>query len=587
MAGFPLRHASLALFSALVLGACGGGGDASRGANADDGDSVPDSLKFGGTVSIGGYGDLQTMNSLVSSDYNSGQIQRELLFMPLIKYDPQLNATPWLAERWDTARVTPDTIELTFHLRGDVKWHDGRPVTARDVAFTFERAVDPKTAFPNASGFDLYRKTAEVVDDRTVKFRLKPHSDFLDMWYQTPSMPEHILGKVPPDRLLNHPFGTSAPVGNGPFRFVRAVPNQEWVFEANPDFPAALGGRPFVERVVYRNIPEQTTLLTELLTGRVDIYLGPRPEQASRIQSNPNTRLNAAPNRQWVYLAYNTRSPLFSDARVRRALTMGIDRKQIVDALLYGYADVGRSTVTPAHWAYDTGDAQTLLPYDTLAARKLLGEAGWQDRDGDGVIENAQGVPFRFSLKTNQGNELRKDITEIVQAQLRKVGVAVEPQLVEWNTLTDQLQGTAGAGGRRTREFDAVVNSWVDYFRKDDKDILHCDNLNKPFQYVSYCNERVDQLIDTLGLMMDREAAKPLWQEYQRLMVQEAPYTVLYYPKRLTGVNKRLRGAEMDIRGEFTNPQKWWIDPAQRRAAPARPAAPAAAPADSPKAARP
>ena len=585
MPGSTLRNALLALAAASVLGACDG---RDRGPVVDGpGEDIPDSLKYGGTVTVAAYGDLQSMNSLVSSDANSNSIQREVLFMPLIKYNEKIEPVPWLAERWDTVRVAGDSLELTFHLRRDVKWHDGRPTTARDVLFTFLRGIDPETAFPNASGFDLYNKTPVLVDDYTIKFRLRPHSDFLDAFYQMPPMPEHILGSVPPAQLLSHPFGTSTPVGNGPFRFVRRLPGQEWVFEANPDFPEGLGGRPYIDRLVWRYIPEQTTILTELLTGNIDVYMSPNQAQAANIKATPSLTLIESPFRQWVYLGWNTRLPMFNDARVRRALTMAIDRQQIVDALLYGYGDIGRSTVTPAHWSYDPNDPQTLLPYDTVQARRLLTEAGWIDRNNDGVLENAQGVPFRFTLKTNVGNELRKDITEIVQAQLARLGIQVEPKLVEWNTLIDQLQGNVGPDGKRTRDVQATVNSWVDYFRKDDKDILHCSNLEKPFQYVGYCNPRADQLIDTLGVIVDRQAAAPLWKEYQHLMVQEAPYTVLYYPRRITGVNRRLRGVQMDVRSEFNTVAKWWIDPAQRRASgPARQARPAdsAAPAPAPPA---
>jgi peptide/nickel transport system substrate-binding protein len=563
---------------AVVLAACGGGDRGGSGARAGGADEVPDSLKYGGTATIGGYADLQSMNSLVSSDNNSNQVQREMLFMPLVKYNERLEPTPWLAERWDTTRVKPDTLEVTFHIRRDVKWHDGKPTTARDVMFSFLRAIEPKTAFPNASGFALYDPKPVLVDDYTIRFRFKPHSDFLDAWYQMPPMPEHILGKVPPEDLLNHPFGTQTPTGNGPFRFVRRIPNQEWVFEANKDFPAALGGRPFLDRLVYRNIPEQTTLLTELLTGRVDVYLAPNPAQAARIKSTPSLKLNTSPFRQWVYIAWNTRLPQFRDARVRRALTMSINRQQIVDALLYGNADVGRSTITPAHWSYDPKDPATKLPYDTVAARKLLTEAGWLDRDRDGVLEDAQGNKFTFMLETNQGNDLRKDIVEIVQAQLAPMGIRAVPRLVEWNTLVAKQQKVIA--GPRGRDIEAIVSSWVDYFRKDDADILHSRNMAKPYQFVGFSNPRADMLIDTTGVITDRAVALPFWKEYQHLMVQEAPYTVLYYPKRLAGINRRLRDTEMDIRGDLISSPKWWIAPADRRAGPP-PAAPAAPTADS------
>jgi peptide/nickel transport system substrate-binding protein len=559
---------SLACTCAALLAACGGERGGGAAAKADD---VPDSLKYGGTATIGAYADLQSMNALTSSDNNSGQVQREMLFMPLVKYNEKIEPAPWLAERWDTVRVAPDSIDLTFHIRRDVKWHDGKPTTARDVQFTFLRAMDPKTAFPNLSNFEpFYNPRPQLVDDYTIRFRLRPHSDFLDAWYQMPIMPEHVLGKVPPEGLISHPFATQSPLGNGPFRFVRHVANQEWVFEANPDFPKALGGRPYLDRIVYRNVPEQTTLLTEMLTGKMEVYLSPNPAQTPRIKQTPTLRLNASPFRQWVYIAWNSKLPQFSDARVRRALTMAIDRQKIVDALLFGLADVGRSTVTPAHWSYDANDPRAQLPYDTAGARRLLAEAGWIDRNRDGVLENAQGVPFRFTLETNQGNDLRKDMTEVVQAQLKPLGIQVVPRLVEWNTLLSRLQKDVGPP--KGRDFEAVLSSWVDYFRKDERDILYSKNLDRPYQYVQFANPRVDFLIDTTGVMTDRQAALPFWKEYQHLVVQESPYTVLYYPQRTAAINRRLNGAEMDIRGDLITVAKWWIDPAARRGA-ARPAA--------------
>lgn len=566
-----LRGLLAGLAASALLGACKDGGGGTRTAAA--GDSVPDSLRYGGTVTVAAYGDLQTMNALVNSDASSAGVQRDLLFMTLVDYDTHLNPVPRLAESWDTTRVKPDTLELTFHLRRDVSWHDGKPVTARDVAFTYERARDTLTAYPNASSFDFYDPHAVVVDDHTIRFRFRPHSEFLDAWYMLPPMPEHVLGQVPPAEMANNPFGTQTAVGNGPFRFVRHTAGQEWVFEANPDFPKALGGRPYLDRVVFRFIPQQTTLLTELLTGAIDVYTYANPAQAEQITASPRARLDSSPGRQWNWIAWNERRPMFADARVRRALTMAIDRRQIVDALLHGYGEVGRSSITPAHWSYDTTDVQTLIPYDTAGAKRLLAEAGWQDRDGDGTLEDAQGRPFRFELKTNEGNQLRKDVTEMVQAQLGRIGVRVQPRLVEWNTLVGQMTGPE-------RDFDAIVGSWIDSFRKDDSDSFLCRLRGRPFQIVSFCDPAIDQLIDTLNVTPDREQAAPLWREYQHAVVQASPYTVLYYPKRLTGVSKRLHGVEMDVRSEFNTIAKWWIAPADRTAAAPPPAPP---PADTGK----
>jgi peptide/nickel transport system substrate-binding protein len=394
--------------------------------------------------------------------------------------------------------------------------------------------------------------------------------------------PRHILGDVEPAQLIQHPF-QSNPVGNGPFRFVRRLAGQEWVFDANPDFPEALGGRPYVDRIVYRYIPEMTTLLTELRNGRIDIYLGPNPNQADQLRGAPGVELSAVPSLQWTYLAFNTRLPQFSDARSRRAIAMAIDRQQIVDALAYGYGEVGSATVTPTHWGFEP-DAR--IPYDTAGARALLAEAGWTPGP-DGVLRDPQGRPFRFTLITNAGNDLRRDMMEYIQAQLRPLGIAVQPRLVEWTTMIQTLQGTPNAQGGRDRNFEAVIGAWVSFHQHDDTSILHSRNMDQPYQYVGFSNPRTDMLIDSINVTLDRSHARELYSEHQRLIAREAPYIPLYYPQRLVGVRTRLRGIAFDTRGEFATARDWWIHPSERRGGTGAPADTGAAPAAGDTAPRP
>ena len=280
----------LSLLALALLAACGGGdapakgGEQKRAANEPE---VPEAQRYGGTIVVGAIGAIPDMNPLTSSDHTGNQVQQFVLFMPLITYNEKFEAIPWLARSWE---VNADTTELTFHLRNDVFWHDGKKTTAYDVKYSYDMARNPETLFPNTAFWTHYRD-ATVVDSFTVTIGMRPHADFMDPWRSFSPVPKHILEGTAPSAMQTHPFNTRSPVGNGPYKFVEHVPGQRWVFAANENFPKELGGRPYADRLVYRIIPEATTLMAELLRGNIDYYIAPTADQASQIEASPEARV--------------------------------------------------------------------------------------------------------------------------------------------------------------------------------------------------------------------------------------------------------------------------------------------------------
>ena len=212
-------------------------------------DRFPPDERYGGTAVAAAIGPLpEGMNAHISADQGVNEHQSFVNLMTLIQYDTELNAVPYLAESWE---VSDDNTELTFHIRNDVYWHDGELTDAYDVAYTYQRAIDPETGFPQAAFWTYYDREpggVEVVDSFTVRFRMQPHAEFIDPWRQFPIMPQHLLEDVPSAELRQHPYGDVCPVGNGPFIFVQHRQGASWTFQANPAFPEGLGGRPFLDR---------------------------------------------------------------------------------------------------------------------------------------------------------------------------------------------------------------------------------------------------------------------------------------------------------------------------------------------------
>jgi len=503
--------------------------------------------RAGGTVIVGMRADFAGFNPITNTAQYTDELIKYALFTPLIQYDENLEVRPYLAESWELLGDTG----VVFSLRRDVRWHDGQPVTAEDVVFTFDLAKDPATGSLIGSAYITEVARAEVVDSYTVRFTFaRPHAQALeDFWW--PPVPKHLLEGIAPEDLRNAPFNR-APVGSGPYRFVEWRANERLVLEPNPDFPEALGGPPALERVVFRIVPDPSTLLTELLTGRLQVDIPVVPDQAAQIEENANLELFAFPSRTVYFIGWNTRREPFTDARVRRAMTHAINRQEIIEALLEGYGSPATSTIPP--WSPLYPETVEPLPYDPQQAMRLLEEAGWTDRNGDGIRENAAGRPLRFTLLSSDA-PLNRNVVAVVQSQLRQVGVDAQVRSLEFQTLLTQ---------HRARDFDAVLQTWVlDNFQVASAPaaLFHSRWADVPrsANRSSFANPRADSLIDAGAAETDPERAREIWAAFTELLNQEQPFTFMFWLDELAGVSRTLGGVVMDPRGELVSIADWHV----------------------------
>lgn len=502
------------------------------------------SPRVGGTVVIAGGSDLQTMNSIVNTDVWTKEFNENALFLRLMTLNRDLTYAPQLARSW---RMIGDS-GVIFNMRRDVRWHDGRRTSAHDVAFTFERVKNEETASPHVEQFAQWTR-AQVIDSFTIRFSFKPHVEPLFAWSQMAIMPRHLLDSIPPARLRQAAFNKN-PVGNGPFRFVSQKPNDRWVFEANRSFPAALGGRPRIDRVIWRVVPDNTAQIAEIRTGQVDMILGPRAENVATLDAEPTMRAMIRPSNRYNMITWNGKREGLNDARVRRALTLSMNRAEMLAVLRKGYGTIAVSPIPPFHWAYDRSLAP--LPFDTVTAKRLLASAGWVDRNRDGVRENAAGKRLEFELKVTANNQFNRDIGEMIRAQLERVGVRINVRPVDFSTMIQDITSPE-------RNYDGAYLQMSTDLVLNFHDAFHSSTVNDPFHATAYRNPEVDRILDEVLKTKDRKRALALWSRFQRIMRDDQPVTMTWWSPDLIVVRERLQGVQMDVRSALLTLPRWYV----------------------------
>jgi peptide/nickel transport system substrate-binding protein len=455
----------------------------------------------GATVLFASGADLESSNPLLTTSHPlARQVQKFALLTTLARYDSLLRPVPYLARSW---RWSADRRGLTFRLEGGVRWHDGTLTTARDVAWTLAAARD------TATGYVRFTDVAAIAavsapDDSTVVLAFRdPQPRFPDVLTDLAILPAHLLDSVPHARL-REAWWNEHPVGNGPFRFVAHEPHRRWVFAANPDFPPALGGPPRLSRFIVAVVDEPTAKLAALVAGELD-FAGITAAHADFVRRDRDLALLDYPLILPNGLVFNTRRPPFDDHAVRLAAALAVDRQEIVDGFAFGFAAIADGPVPPMLPQYLPVPR---LPAAPDSARKLLG-----------------GRRPRFELLTVGSGEAA--LEQMLQARLAAVGFEVSIRQVELSAFRQRVYG-------RRHDFQAAMMSIP-----GDPGLGYLGPIG-----------------DLTGIPVPTDPTAA-----QRLFADSLPVAWLYHARGVNGMNRRVRGVTMDVRGELVTLSRWWTVP--------------------------
>lgn len=488
------------------------------------------SFLIASTLHLNASGNPSRLNPLLATDSGSSEIAA-FLFNGLVKYDKNgIDIVGDLARSYEFL----NDRTLIFHLRRNVKWHDGQKFSAEDVIFTYELIHSPKVVTPYTSTFRMV-ESVKALDKYTVKVVYKkPYFKSLETW-MTQMVPRHILKDE--EDVMGSSFNTN-PIGTGPYRLTKLEFSKNIELTAFDDY---FEHRPHIDKITFHVISDPMTRFLMLRSQQIDIG-GLEPMQLERqvdknffdyYQKIEQTSLS------YTYLGFNLRNEKFKDRRVREAISLGIDRQKLVDILFLGHGRVCTGPFLPGGQAFN--EKVKAPVQDLIKAKRLLKEAGYDENH-----------PLEFEIATSNASEVRPYAAQIMQHELAKIGVKVTLRVMEWQAFLNMVVFP--------RKFDTVLLGWALSLSPDPYLVWHSDN-DKPgaFNFIGYRNDDVDRLINEAGGIVDRKKLAVVQRKIFGKIVDDNPYLFLFIPNDISVVNKNISPIEPSISGFWHNQIDWKI----------------------------
>ena len=446
----------------------------------------------------------------------------QLVYNGLVRLDAQAQIVPDIATSWEM----PEPTTYVFHLRQDVTWHDAERLTAADVHYTFTSLLDEKNKSPKRASFDKIT-SIEVMDEHTIRFVLsEPFAPFLTHMTQG-IIPQPKAGE--PERDLD-----AHPIGTGPFKFDRTEPNVAVHLLAHDTY---FEGRATLDGIVLRILPDAMVRLFELQKGNIDLIQNDLPpDLLTQLRSDDQFTVIQAPGTNFTYLGLNCQDEILQHVEVRQALAYAIDRQAVIRHVLNGLGTLADGILPAGHWAHEANVPR--YGYDPDRAAQLLDQAGFPDPDGDGPQPR-----FQLTYKTSQQEEGRR-IAEVLQEQLRQVGIAVEIRSFEWGTFFGDI---------RAGNFQLYALTWVGV---TEPDIFHYVFHSQSVPPAGanrghYVNAQLDALLDAGRRSMSPEARRASYSQAQILIATELPYVPLWHRTNVAVLRSTFTGYQPTPSGDF------------------------------------
>lgn len=467
------------------------------------------------------------INPILATDSASSQIA-DWIFNGLFKYDKDGNIVEDLASSYSFKNKTT----LLVLLKKNILWHDGKKFTAQDVVFTYNTINNPKIYTPRSLGFKKV-KSVQALDDYTLEIVYKePYFKALEIW-MIGMLPKHILENE--KDLMTSSFNKK-PIGTGAYKLQELKTSQDIVLEVNKNYFAKV---PKIEKILYKFVPDSTTSFYMLKQKQLDLG-GLTPIQVDRQidkEFKNNFNIYEEPSFGYTYLGFNLKSEKFKNKKIREAIALAVDKKEMIDILFFGHASVCNGPFLPGTFAFNK-DAKKVTK-NLAKAKQILQQLGYNKEN-----------KFTFTVVTNTNNSTRVNAAQILQYQLSKIDVDMKIRVVEWQAFLNTVV--------YPRNFEAVILGWSLSLMPDARSIWHSgSDVTGGFNFVGYNNKKVDSLIEKGEVTIDKGELGKIYKELFKQITADTPYIFFYIPNSISVVNKQIKNVKPALTGLMHNQEEW------------------------------